>query len=1020
LLAIEHPLEIMTDVGRSGSWPIVRVSRGGMLMRRSTPVALWILIALSAACGSPPPARPAAPAPVPVVAPPPPAPVDPVVALDPEIKRGTLANGLTYYVMKHQRPEQRAALWLVVNAGSVLEDADQRGLAHFVEHMAFNGTRRFPKQAIVDYMEKAGMRFGADLNARTSFDETVYQLTVPTDDRPTMMKGLDILREWAGDVSFDPAEVDKERGVVLEEWRLGRGPFVRINDRQWPILFQGSRYAERLPIGLPEIIKGAPRDRLVRFYKDWYRPHNMAVLAVGDFDPAELEQAITARFADLVEPAQPRTRAAVPVPLDHELAVTIATDREMPLTRVAIVDKLDHRSNATRGDFRRSVVESLYHAMLNARFQELAQDPAAALTAAGSATTLLTRTCDGFVRSAGAKGGRAGDALGVLFREIARVEKFGFLPSELERARGELIAQFETDAREWDKAPLRLIVEEIVRNYLVAEQMPGRRAELDMVRELVPGVTLDELNHLARSWGGARGRVITISAPADAKLPSEAEVRAIAAAAAGAPIEPWKDAAVAPDAVHALLEHAPTPGKVTATAHDAAADATVWTLGNGVRVIVKPTAFQNDEVVFSGWQLGGTSLVPDKDYVHARFASEIAAVSGAGELDAVALRKQLAGKVVSVNVDVGELGEHVFGSARPGDLETALQLIHLRLTAPRRDDRAFAAWKERQRDFLQHRTALPDIAFNEEMRVVSSGNHLRRRPTTAEMLDQVDLDRTFAIYRNRLGDLGGFSFIFVGNVELATLQPLVETYLGSLPTAGRKAHWKDIGIKYPVGRVTRTVVAGSEPRSRVQLHMSAPARWSLDAERDATILSRVLQIRLREVMREDMGGVYGVSVNAFLSREPTQRRDLVISFGCDPANIDALETAALREIRTIAKSGIGAEYLTKVTEQMRREHEVNLRSNTWWRGRLHNAYYFHEDFARNNDIEAALRRVTSANVKASATRFLDEKNLIVGVLRPVATAAPASKLPPDAEMATKPAPPGEAAPKPAPPALPTP
>src|SRR5215468_7196048 len=532
------------------------------MMRRSMLVVLGVL----AACGSSsPPARlaqPAAPPPPAVVAPAaPPAPADPVVPLDPQIKRGTLSNGLTYYIMKHRKPELRAALWLVVNAGSVLEDDDQRGLAHFVEHMAFNGTRRFPKQAIVDYMEKAGIRFGADLNARTSFDETVYQLTVPTDNREVLMKGLDILRDWASDVSFDPVEVDKERGVVLEEWRLGRGPFVRINDRQWPVLFQGSRYAERLPIGLPEIIKGAPRDRLVRFYKDWYRPHNMAVLAVGDFDPGELEQAITARFTDLVEPARPRTRAPVPVPHDHELAVTIATDREMPLTRVAIVDKLDHRNNATRGDFRRFVVEGLYHDMLNARFSELAQDPAAPITGAGSNTSPLTRTCDGFSRSAGAKSGRVGDALALLFREIARVEQFGFLPSELERARGELIARFETDAREWDKAPLRLIVEEIVRNFLRAEQMPGRSAELDMVRAMAPGVTLDELNHLARTWGGARGRVITISAPADAKLPSEAEVRAIAAAAASAPVEPWQDTAGAPDAIHALLEHPPAPGK---------------------------------------------------------------------------------------------------------------------------------------------------------------------------------------------------------------------------------------------------------------------------------------------------------------------------------------------------------------------------------------------------------------------------------------------------------------------------
>ncbi|TMQ04255.1 MAG: insulinase family protein [Deltaproteobacteria bacterium] len=947
-------------------------------------------------------ARPApAVAAVPVA--PPVAPVDPVVALDPQIKRGTLGNGLTYYVMKHQKPEQRAALWLAVNAGSVLEDDDQRGLAHFVEHMAFNGTRRFPKQAIVDYMERAGIRFGADLNAYTAFDQTVYQLTVPTDNRDVLMKGFDILRDWAGDVSFDPVEVDKERGVVLEEWRLGRGPFARIRDRQWPVMFQGSRYAERLPIGLPETIKGAPRDKLVRFYKDWYRPHNMAVIAVGDFDPVEIEQAIAARFGDLAEPAQPRTRAPVPVPHDHELAVTIANDREMPFTQVAVYDKLAHRRNATRGDFRRFVVESLYHHMVNARLGELAQDPAAPITGAGSSTSELTRTCDGFIRSAGAKGGRVGDALAVLFREIARVEQYGFLPAELDRARRELVSQFENDAREWDKAPLRLIADEITRNFFDDEQMAGRRWELEAVREIAPAVTLDELNHLARSWGGARGRVVAIGAPADAVLPGEAEVRAIVAAATTARLEPWKDAGEV--AARGLVEHPPAPGKVVATTHDAAADATVWTLGNGVRVVVKPTVFQNDEVMFTGWQLGGTSLVPDRDFVHARFAGEIMNASGAGELDAVALRKALAGKVAGANVLLGELGEQVQGSARPADLETALQLVYLKLTAPRRDERAFAAWKERQRDFLQHKTALPDIAFAEQMLAVTSGNHLRRRPATVEMLDQVDLDRALAIYRDRLSDLGGFTFVFVGNLELAALQPLVETYLGSLPAAGRKAHWKDVGIRYPVGRITKTVVAGAEAKSHVELSMGAPMRWSLDGERDAEILSMVLQIRLREVLREDMGGVYGVRINAFVTREPVQRRSLVISFGCDPANVASLQAAALAEIRAIAKAGIGADYLTKVTEQLRREREVNLKSNGWWRSRLRSAYYFHEDFARATDLDAMLKRVTSANVKASAARFLDEHNLVIGVLRPAAEAAKDAATPPAAAASPAPAPP---------------
>jgi zinc protease len=360
----------------------------------------------------------------------------------------------------------------------------------------------------------------------------------------------------------------------------------------------------------------------------------------------------------------------------------------------------------------------------------------------------------------------------------------------------------------------------------------------------------------------------------------------------------------------------------------------------------------------------------------------------------VALRKALAGKVASASVFIAELGEQASGSARPADLETALQLLHLKLTAPRRDERAFAAWKDRQREFLQHRTAVPEIAFSEEMQAVASGNHLRRRPVTAEMIDQVDLDRALAIYRARLADLGGFTFVFIGNLELATLQPLVETYLGSLPAAGRKARWKDVGVKYPTGRIAKTVTAGAEAKSRVELEMSAPLRWTLDGSRDAEILSMVLQIRLREVLREDLGGVYGVRASAFVTREPVQRRHLTISFGCAPDNVEALKAAALAEVRAIARAGIGPEYLAKVTEQLRRAHEVDLKSNRWWQGRLRSAYYYRDDFTKSIDLDAVLRRVTSAGVQASARRFLDERNQIVGVLRPSPDAVPVAPATP--------------------------
>ncbi|MCX5746512.1 MAG: pitrilysin family protein, partial [Proteobacteria bacterium] len=601
------------------------------------------------ACGATP--VPILPATVPthVVAEPPPAvaavvAADPVSPLDPNIKRGTLPNGLTYYVVKHAKPEQRAALWLAVDAGAVLEDEDQRGLAHFVEHMAFNGTRRFPKQQIVDFIEKAGMRFGADVNAYTGFDQTVYQLMVPTDDAPVMMKGLDILRDWAGDITFDPVEVDKERGVVLEEWRLGRGADARIFDKQFPIILAGSRYGERLPIGLPAVLKTAPRAALARFYKDWYQPQHMAVIAIGDFEPQQVEAAIVARFGDLQATPDARPRTAVPVPREHPTLITIETDKEMPTTSIAVYDKLEHRRETTKGDYRRFIVESLYHAMLNARFAELAEEPDAPFLSAGSSTGGFVRTSDTFSRFASAKQGRVEETLTVLFRELARVEQHGFLPSELARAVRAQLASAESSAAEWDKTPSPELADEVTRNFFEGEQMPGRVVELAYERELIPTITLAELDQLAKTWGGQAGRVVAIQGRPQgqpgARLPTVDEVRALIAATATTTVAPWQD----DGGDRPLMTTTPAAGKVVATTRDATSDVTTWTLANGVRVLVKPTTFQNDEVMLGGYLRGGSSRVADQDYVQARFAADIVSASGVGDLDAKALRKVLAGK----------------------------------------------------------------------------------------------------------------------------------------------------------------------------------------------------------------------------------------------------------------------------------------------------------------------------------------------------------------------------------------
>ncbi len=940
------------------------------------------------ACGSaalPPPSTPA-PAPnivAPAATPSPDGPLDRELTLDKRIRTGKLANGLTYYILQHQQPRARAQLWLAVNAGSTQEDDDQRGLAHLVEHMAFNGTKRFPKQAIIDYMEKAGMSFGADLNAYTSFDETVYQLTVPTDDKKLVATGFDVLRDWAGDISFDPEEVEKERGVVLEEWRLGRGAWMRLFDKQAKILFHDSRYAQRLPIGLPEIITKAPREAFVRYYKDWYRPDLMAVIAVGDFQPDEIEAAIKSKFGDLRGPATPRPRALAAIPHDHELLVSIETDPEMPFTQIAIYDKLEHRPERTVGDYRRILVENLYHQMLGQRLEQISRTPGGPFMSAFSGGNELGRTGDAFVRFASAQAGRADDALAGLFREVLRVERHGFSASELERAKKDTLRAYETGARELDKLEAREYADEITRNFFTGEMMAGRAAELAVVKELLPGITLAEENQLARATG-QKGRAILISGPAKSPLPDQTKVLAIVASVAKETVEPWND--TPPPA--SLMVEKPAPGKVTGTRTIPEIGVTEWTLSNGARVVIKPTDFKNDEVQLNGFSPGGTSLVPTKDFDSARFAASVINDGGVGTLDPVALEKALSGRIARASAWIGELEEGVSGNSSPDDLEIMLQLVNLRFTAPRRDEPAFAAWKIRQRDYAANRRLMPESAFFEDMNAFVSQHHKRRAPVTPEVIDKVELDKALAIYRDRFGDAGDFTFVIVGNVELATLQPLVETYLASLPSKGRKEQWKDVGVHRPKGHKTLDVNQGSEPKSFVYYSRFAKQPWSKEVARDLHILEMLLEIRLREVMREDMSGVYGVQVWAAVSRRPRQERELGIFFGCDPANVFRLRDAVVATVAAVQKDGLGELYLTKVKEQILRRQETDVRENRFWLYELADAWRYGDDPREIPDVKPVLDRITLANVKAAAKKYLDSKDSVLAVLRPAATPAP--------------------------------
>ena len=899
--------------------------------------------------------------------------------------KGTLSNGLTYYVLPHHKPEKRAQVWLAVNAGSTLEDENQRGLAHFCEHMAFNGTKRFPKAAIVDFVEKSGVRFGADLNAYTSFDETVYQLQVPTDRPELLDTAFTVLRDWAGDVSFDPQEVEKERGVVLEEWRLGRGAQSRLFDKQAPVVFNNSKYAERLPIGLPEIIKNAPRDTLYKFYKDWYRPDLMAVIAVGDFDVAAVEAKIKSEFGSLQNPQKERPRTVATVPPHDKTLVTIETDPEMPVTSVGVLTEMPHQPERTARDYRRTLGERVFNAMLNGRLDEVRRQQDAPFLRGGADASTVVRTMDAFSQQALVKEDRVQQGYTSLLEELLRVERYGFTPTEVERVKASILRSYQQIVAEYETQPSRNLTSEIVRNFLEDEAMAGPEAELALAQKFLPGYTVADLNRIGKELQTG-SRVVTVSGPPKMLKPTAEAILATTRTVETSDIRPYDDG----KDNGPLLPQVPAPVAVAKTTTIPELDVTEWTLPNGLRVIVKPTKFRNDDIRLSAFSPGGTSLASNADYdVAARFASSVVREGGVGTFDAVALRKSLAGKIVSVGPNIGELEESFGGSAAPADLETMFQLVYLYFTAPRKDAGAFATWQTREEEQTKNRRLSPEATFFDDMQAFQTQNNPRFRPVTPEMVRKVSLDKSFAFYKDRFADADDFTFVLVGNIDLGKTKALVETYLGSLPTKHRKESWHDVNVSFPPGVATKTVVKGSEPKSSVVLTFHGAETWTRDNENDMKMLSEVLGMRLREVLREDMGGVYGVSVSGALRRRPKQEFTLSVRFGCAPENVDKLVKAVFDEAKAIQDRGIGEDYIGKVKEIRKRTHETSLKDNGFWGSQLERAYFYGDD--PKSILDSGADKISADRVKAAAKRYVTPKSYIEGVLKPESLGAAPSK-----------------------------
>ncbi|MCZ6507362.1 MAG: insulinase family protein, partial [Acidobacteria bacterium] len=893
---------------------------------------------------------------------------------------GTLANGLTYYVRANGRPENRAELRLVVNVGSVVEDADQRGLAHFVEHMAFNGTENFARQDLVAYLESVGMRFGADINAYTSFDETVYMLEVPTDDEEIFATAFQILEDWAHGVSFDGEEIDKERGVVVEEWRLGRGARGRIGDLQLPVMFHGSRYAERKVIGDREVLETAPHEALRRFYRDWYRPDLMAVVAVGSFDESDVMRRIEEHFGDLQAPSVVRRRTEYGIP-DHAPTLTsIVTDPEATSIDVTVAYKRPAEETRTIGELRQAIVDGIYDGMLIARLGELARLPEPPYRYAYAGSSSLGRTKSIYQLYAGVADGGVLRGLRTLLLEARRVEQHGFTAGELERAKVGILRRLERAYEERDKRRSGPFAGAYVEHFLSGEPEPSLETVRELYEELIPGITLAEVDARAQQWITDENRIILVSGPdtAEAAIPAEAEVLAVFEEVDTLAVTPWVDRTR--DEPLVALE--PTPGRIVSEEQISAVRATRWVLSNGVTLVLKPTDFQNDEVLLAGYSPGGHSLVDEADYVTATQAARIVGQMGLGSFDSVELGKKLSGKVAGVRAFIGEISEGVSAAASPRDLETMFQLLYLRFTGARRDEEAFRSYLAATKAALQNQEASPRFAFSKEWSRVTYGDHPRRQLFTLDTLGSLDLDRALDIYRERFADASDFTFTMVGNFELEALRPLVETWVASLPATYRAEAWRDVDA-YAKPEVSQFEVhRGIEPQSSVRVVFHGFTEWSPLEDHIASSMAEALRLELRAILREDLGGVYGVNVFSSISRFPRGRYNSGFSFSCDPERTEELLATTFAEIERLKSEGPAAETVVKVREAQRRSRETALKENRFWLSALHSHQINGLPLADILDFESRVEAVTEQSIRAAARRYFDRQRYVQGVLYP--------------------------------------
>ena len=907
-----------------------------------------------------------------------------LMPFDPEAAVGTLPNGMRYYVRPNAKPARRAELRLVVKAGSALEDDDQRGLAHFVEHMMFEGTRRFPGQSINDFLGSLGLSIGADANAATSYDDTQYTLRVPTDVPGVLDRALTVIEDWAQAATLDQAGIERQRPIILSEWRMNLGAGERVGEKIRRAQLEGSRYADRRPIGDPSVIERAQRDTLLRFYRDWYRPDLMAVIVVGDVDRDRTVAMIRDRFSGLRSPLGARPRPAYDVPEHPGIRFAFVTDKETTATVVQLSNLRPARNQGTVGGYRDIMRDQLFGAMFSARLDELGQGPNPPFLRAAADRSLFPAPKsrdEALVQALVANDGVA-RGIDALVTELHRVAQFGFTATELARAKQAMMLGYERVVTESPDRESASRADEYTRNFLQSEALPTIWQELAFHRRFVPEITLEEINKLTADWFPENNRNVLISAPeTGVALPTEAQLAEVVKSASAKKLQPYVDTA----AGEALLSAPPARGAIAKTV-DRGNGITEWTLSNGVKVVLKPTTLKEDQILFRATAPGGTSLAGDADFIPARVADTVIAAGGAGTFSSVMLDKITSGKAVVVQPYINELEQGMGGGATPQDLETLFQLVYLRFTQPRADQDAFAALSSQARSLLANQQASPDVVFNQTIDAALSREHPRRQPETPATVDRWNLAKSLAFYKERFADAGSFTFVFVGSFTVDAIRPMVETYLASLPATRTHTPWKDLGITPPATVVEKTIQKGIAPKSQVAIVFSGP--FQDDAQHRLTLktMTMLLQSRLFDTIRQELGGTYSITSIPDSTRFPRGEYTVRIEWTCDPQRTDALVRRVFQEVEYVKGLRLGEGQMARVRESLLRDYENDSQDNRYVLQQITDAYEDGDasDLGAVMNVPAQIRSLTGDDIQRAAQTYLDTSKYVKVTLMPAA------------------------------------